>query len=86
MLQKIGIREFRNKIATYLSAKEPIAVTRHGQTVGYFFPTCQDTSIVELENLKRAAEKLDTLLAEQGVTEDELLSDFRQLRQEQIPQ
>ena len=34
----------------------------------------------ELESLKIAAEKLDRLLAEKGITEDELVSEFRQLR------
>ena len=36
----------------------------------------------ELKSLKIAAEKLDRLLADKGVTEDELVKEFRQLRQE----
>ena len=39
MLEKIGIREFRNNLAKYISATEPVAVMRYGQTVGYFLPT-----------------------------------------------
>ena len=69
-------------MAKYLNSNEPIAVTRHGQTVGYFFPTHQEPSKVELEKLKLAAAKLDTLLAEQGIQEDELVNEFRQLRQQ----
>ena len=84
MLQKIGIREFRNKIAQYLNTSDPIAVTRHGQTVGYFLPTHQDVSKVELEKLKQAAQTLDALLAEAGVTEDELVNEFRQLRDQAV--
>ena len=82
MLQKVGIREFRNQMAKYLNTTEPIAVTRHGQTVGYFFPTHQEPSKVELEKLKLAAAKLDALLAEQGIQEDELVEEFRQFRQQ----
>ncbi|MGL5833892.1 MAG: type II toxin-antitoxin system Phd/YefM family antitoxin [Waterburya sp.] len=81
MLQKIGIREFRNNMAKYLSANEPIAVMRHGQTVGYFLPTHQKPEQAELESLKVAAAKLDKLLASKGITEDELVEEFRQLRQ-----
>jgi antitoxin (DNA-binding transcriptional repressor) of toxin-antitoxin stability system len=81
MLQKIGIREFRNNLAKYLSASEPIAVMRHGQTIGYFLPTHQKPAIAELETLKVAAAKLDALLAAKGVTEDELVEEFRQLRE-----
>ncbi len=50
MLQKIGMREFRNNLAKYLSATDPVAVTRHGQTVGYFLPTHQKTEKAELEH------------------------------------
>ncbi|MBW4534963.1 MAG: type II toxin-antitoxin system Phd/YefM family antitoxin [Pleurocapsa minor HA4230-MV1] len=82
MLQKIGIREFRNNLAKYLSATEPVAVMRHGQTVGCFLPTHKKPEQAKLESLKVAAEKLDRLLADSGITEDELVAEFRQLRQE----
>ena len=81
MLQKVGIREFRNNLAKYLSATKPVAVMRHGETVGYFLPTHKKPEQAELESLKVAAEKLDRLLADSGITEDELVSEFRQLRQ-----
>ena len=36
---KVGIREFRSGLAEYIASANPVAVTRHGQTVGYFIPT-----------------------------------------------
>ena len=82
MLQKIGIREFRNNLAKYLSGTNPIAVMRHGQTVGYFLPTHVEPEKAELEALKSAAAKLDALLEEKGISEDELVEEFCQLRQQ----
>ena len=35
---KVGIREFRAGLADYTDADAPVAMTRHGQTVGYFIP------------------------------------------------
>jgi PHD/YefM family antitoxin component YafN of YafNO toxin-antitoxin module len=36
---KVGIREFREKLASYLlEAEQPLAITRHGDTVGYYIP------------------------------------------------
>ena len=36
---KVGIREFREKLATYLlETDETVAITRHGDTVGYYIP------------------------------------------------
>jgi len=36
---KVGIREFRAGLAEFIASDTPVAVTRHGQTVGYFIPT-----------------------------------------------
>jgi hypothetical protein len=36
---KVGIREFRADMAEFIASSTPIAVTRHGQTIGYFIPT-----------------------------------------------
>ena len=36
---KVGMREFRDKLATYLlESDSPVTITRHGDTVGYFIP------------------------------------------------
>jgi len=36
---KIGIREFWDNLASYLLETEvPVAITRHGDTVGYYIP------------------------------------------------
>jgi len=35
MSLRIGIRELREKLASYLESTVPIEVTRHGQTIGF---------------------------------------------------
>jgi len=78
---KVGIREFREKLATYLLESDvPIAITRHGDTVGYFIPARRKRSEEERRALKEAAARLDTLLAAKGITEDELVADFKRWR------
>jgi hypothetical protein len=52
----------------------------HGQTFGYFLPTYKKPGHLELKSLKMAAESLDRLLADSGITEDELAKEFYQLR------
>ena len=81
MVQKIGMREFRNNLARYLNASSPVAILRHGQTIGYFIPTRAQPEQAELEGLKRSAARLDLLLQEQGIDEDKLVAEFRQLRE-----
>lgn len=78
---KVGIREFRAGLADFVDADAPVAVTRHGHTVGYFIPVKEDRA-ADVAALKAAGEKLDALLS---LTEDEVdaaIDDFKQLRRE----
>jgi hypothetical protein len=36
---KVGIREFREKLASYLLETDvPVPIPRHGDTIGYYIP------------------------------------------------
>jgi hypothetical protein len=59
---KAGIREFRAGMAQYIASSTPVAVTRHGHTVGYFIPT-QARVEADIAALKTAGKFLDQLLA-----------------------
>jgi antitoxin (DNA-binding transcriptional repressor) of toxin-antitoxin stability system len=74
---RVGIREFRTKLAQYvLESETPIAITRHGDTVGFFIPAHPKRTAAEKAALKDAAERFDRLLEASGVTEEELVADF----------
>ena len=78
---KIGMREFRDKLATYLLKSDaPVAITRHGDTVGYFIPTRRKRSETERAALEEASARWQDVLASAGVTEQETLEDFKQWR------
>ena len=50
---KVGIREFREKLASYLLETEvPVAITRHGDTIGYYIPARSKRSEAERTALK----------------------------------
>lgn len=79
-LVHVGIREFREDIAQYLDSPTPVAITRHGRTVGYYVPAYGKVGDEEVRALKRAVEHLAALLAERGIGEDEVVSAFRARR------
>lgn len=76
---KVGIREFRSDMAEYIASSTPVAVTRHGQTVGYFIPT-QGQVKAEIAALKKASKTLDKLLESQGVDVESVVTDFKAAR------
>jgi PHD/YefM family antitoxin component YafN of YafNO toxin-antitoxin module len=77
----VGIREFRENLAAYLlESNAPVAITRHGDTIGYFIPARRKRSEAERAALREAASRLDELLAAHGLTEDEIVEDFKRWR------
>jgi len=78
---KVGIREFREKLASYmLESDAPVAITRHGETVGYYIPARRKRSDTERTALKEAASQLQKMLKAAGVSEEEIVADFRRSR------
>lgn len=76
---KVGIREFRAGLAQYIAASTPVAVTRHGQTVGYFIPA-HGHDAAQLAALRQASQALDELLAQHGADVEALVTEFKQTR------
>ncbi len=78
---KVGVREFRERIASFLESDTPVAVTRHGETLGVYIPTRRRRpKTAEREELKAAADRLAKLLAD--VDEEELVAEFKQMRRQ----
>lgn len=79
-ITKVGMREFRAHLPQYLMTSLPVAITRHGETIGFYIPAKHHHDEAEIDALKNAAMQLEKLLASSGITEDELFSEFRALR------
>ena len=62
---KVGIREFREKLASYLLETEvPVAITRHGDTIGYYIPARRKRSEAERTALKEVQTGQNSIPAE----------------------
>ena len=76
---KVGIREFREKLASYLLETDvPVAITRHGDTIGYYIPARRKRTEAERTALKEVAARLQQVLAAEGISEEEILKEFKQ--------
>src|SRR5215469_1586522 len=79
---KVGIREFRENLALYIESSTPVAITRHGETVGIYVPAPKKPRQADLDALLRAGRQLDAMIAAAGTSEDELVEDFKKARRE----
>ena len=78
---KVGIREFRENLSGYLESGTPVAITRHGSTIGIYVPTKPKPDQADLDALRVAGERVRELIAAAGTSEEDLIGDFRKLRQ-----
>lgn len=76
---KVGVREFRERVASFLESDTPVAVTRRGETLGVYVPTRgKRPKMANISELKAAADRLAKALAD--IDEEKPASDFDQLR------
>jgi antitoxin (DNA-binding transcriptional repressor) of toxin-antitoxin stability system len=80
-----GVRELRGNLAGLLDGAEPVLVTRHGRLSGVFLPLDDPDHIPTDLRRELAAvlgRHLHVLLEAQGVSEDDVLEDFKASRRE----
>ena len=76
---KVGVREFREQISSFLESDVPVAVTRRGETLGVYVPTPRKSvRPAGIADLKDAADRLAAELRD--VDEEEMVAEFKQLR------
>jgi hypothetical protein len=77
---RVGIREFREKLAGYLESGTPLAIMRHGETLGYYIPAQKRSRKAELEAMRAAAKDLDELIATWSSSEEDLMNEYKAIR------
>jgi antitoxin (DNA-binding transcriptional repressor) of toxin-antitoxin stability system len=79
---KVGMREFRHQFGEFVDAGKPVAITRHGRTVGFYIPVRRKPETADLEALEEAGRVLDTLMAQKGISEDVAMQEFKRMRKD----
>jgi antitoxin (DNA-binding transcriptional repressor) of toxin-antitoxin stability system len=77
---KVGMREFRENLAGYLESGTPLAIMRHGETIGFYIPAQKRSRKAELEAMRAAAKDLDEMIASWSASEDELMEEYKGIR------
>jgi hypothetical protein len=82
-IESIKISEFKEHLGEYTRKNsKPIALTNDGETIGYYIPTQPQPQKKGLEFLRQSVVKLSNMLAEKGLTEDDIVADFQELRKQ----
>ncbi len=79
----VGIREFGAHLYKYTKENQaPIALTSHGETIGYYIPAQPQAHKKDIESLRQAVIKLSNILAEKGLSEDDIVADFQEFKKQ----
>lgn len=75
-MKRVDVREFRDRATYYLAGEEALEIERHGKPIGYYVPLRKRDE----EELRAALERfqcaVERVLAESGMTEEELSAVF----------
>lgn len=75
----VGVREFREDLASYIDQAETVTVTRHGEPVGFFVPVVRDRK-AEILAAVEATRRVQAMLEERGISEDEIVAEIDAMR------
>lgn len=78
--EKIGVREFRENLSGYLEGGRALAITRHGEPLGFFIPAQKQSRQAALGAMRAAAKDLDAMISSWGASEDELMGEYKEIR------
>ena len=78
--EKIGIREFRENLAGYLESGKPLAITRHGETLGFYIPAQKRSRQAAVQAMRAAAKDLDAMIATWGASDGQLMAEYAEIR------
>lgn len=78
---EVSTHQLRADLATFLDSSETLAITRHGQIIGYYIPARDPQKLrEELRQFEASAERLRGMLENVNTTEDELVEEFKVAR------
>jgi hypothetical protein len=71
-MKRVGVREFRDHATQYLAGDEVLAIERHGSPIGFYIPARAGRRERGAEALERLERSVERVLAQTGLSEEEL--------------
>jgi antitoxin (DNA-binding transcriptional repressor) of toxin-antitoxin stability system len=75
-MQRVGVREFKDKATTLLASGETLVIERHGAPVGFFIPIRAKDRASGRAALDRLGEAVSDVLDRAGISEEELVEEI----------
>lgn len=77
METKMGVKEFRAHLPSYLDPCRQSRSLVTEEAIGYYIPAHRGRNQAELDALKQTAAKLEVMMSDLGVSEEGIVADFK---------
>lgn len=75
-MRHVGIRDLKTQASSLLNSGETLVIERHDTPIGYFIPIQAKDRGKGRESLERLGETVGNIMAETGMSEDDLVNDI----------
>ena len=75
-MQRVGVREFKEKASSLLGGGETLVIERHGKPIGFYIPIVAKDRQAGRASLDRLGKTVQDILDRTGMTEEELVAEF----------
>jgi antitoxin (DNA-binding transcriptional repressor) of toxin-antitoxin stability system len=75
-MQRVGVREFKDKATSLLGSGETLVIERHGKPIGFYIPIEAKDRAAGRAALDRLGEAVQDILNSTGLTEEELVAEL----------
>ena len=75
-MQRVGVREFKNKATSLLASDETLVIERHGKVIGFYIPIAAKDRAAGRAALDRLGEAVQDILSSTGMTEEDFVAEL----------
>ena len=75
-----SVRDLLPVLEKVIQSGKPLAIMRHGETLGFYIPAQKRSRKAEVEAMRAAAKDLDELIDSWGAGEEELMQEYKEIR------
>ena len=75
-MKQVATLELKEKAIDYLTGSEPLVIVHDGEVVGFYYPKKRTKQEKVEQAVKQLSQTVERILAETGMTEDELADLF----------
>lgn len=69
-MKRVGVREFKDKVTSFISKEQGLVIEKHGKPVGFYVPLPKKDRAEAEKSIQKLEHTLDAILSQKGLTRE----------------